>query len=216
MGRPRLHDERTGIALLEAAERLAEEDGVAALSVRRVTDEVGTTTRAVYSVFGSKEGLVVALGARAFELLGAAVEALPVTDDPAADLVTAGAVAFRSFATDHPALFRLGVQRYSVTSELTARFAGAAHTALGSLHRRIARIEAAGKLGDRSVADAAWEFHALCEGLAALELRTVPSGAGPERLWTDAMRALVYGWAAVPALPALPPDGRGGRAVDAG
>src|SRR5450759_855438 len=90
MGRPRLHDERTGAALLEAAEGIVETDGPEALSVRRVADEVGTTSRAVYTVFGSKLGMVVALGSRAFDLLGAAVEALPVTDDPAADLVASG------------------------------------------------------------------------------------------------------------------------------
>src|SRR5215212_10855269 len=97
MGRPKEHDEQTAAALLDAAERIAERDGLTALSVRRVANEVGTTTRAVYSLFGAKEGLVAALGARAFDLLGASVAALPTTDDPAADLVRAGLV-FRGFA----------------------------------------------------------------------------------------------------------------------
>ena len=77
MGRPREHDESTAAALLDAAERAVEVEGLAALSVRGVAHDVGTTTRAVYSLFGSKDGLVVALGARAFDLLGAAVGALP-------------------------------------------------------------------------------------------------------------------------------------------
>ena len=59
MGRPREHDERTRAALREAAERLVAAGGPGALSVRAVAEEAGTTTRAVYSVFGSKEGLVV-------------------------------------------------------------------------------------------------------------------------------------------------------------
>ena len=53
MGRPREHDAGTAAALLDAAERIVESEGLAALSVRRVADEVGTTTRAVYSLFGS-------------------------------------------------------------------------------------------------------------------------------------------------------------------
>jgi AcrR family transcriptional regulator len=97
VGRPKEHDERTAAALLSAAEHIAKQDGVAALSVRRVAHEVGTSTRAVYSLFGSKEGLVGALGARAFDLLGAAITALPQAGEPVTDLVQAG-LAFRRFA----------------------------------------------------------------------------------------------------------------------
>src|SRR5215213_11815837 len=104
MGRPREHDERTATALLDAAERLVTEAGLEALSVRRVADAVGTTTRAVYSLYGSKDHLVVALGVRAFDLLRAAIDSLPSTDDAADDLVAAGAVVFRGFALQHPAL----------------------------------------------------------------------------------------------------------------
>ncbi|HEY5179366.1 MAG TPA: TetR/AcrR family transcriptional regulator [Dermatophilaceae bacterium] len=194
MGRPRLHDERTGAALLDAAEGIVETEGPEALSVRRVADEVGTTSRAVYTVFGSKLGMVVALGSRAFDLLGAAVEALPVTEDPAADLVASGVVGFRTFALQHPALFRIGVQRDALSSEEARGFAGAATVALGSLHARIARLSDNGGLGHRSVPDATWEFHALCEGLAALELRCNLPSAHAQHLWTDALSALLAGW----------------------
>jgi AcrR family transcriptional regulator len=194
MGRPRLHDERTGAALLAAAEGIVETDGPEGLSVRRIADEVGTTSRAVYTVFGSKQGMVVALGSRAFDLLGAAVEALPVTDDPAADLVASGVVGFRTFAVQHPALFRIAVQRDALSPEEAQGFAGAATVALGSLHARIARLSDNGGLGHRSVPDATWEFHALCEGLAALELRCNLSSARAQHLWTDALSALLAGW----------------------
>ena len=66
MGRPREHDERTAERLLDAAERIVEAKGLDSLSVRVVAHATGTTTRAVYSLFGSKDGLVVALGKRAF------------------------------------------------------------------------------------------------------------------------------------------------------
>lgn len=194
MGRPRLHDERTGAALLQAAEGIVEAEGLEALSIRRVAYEVGATSRAVYTIFGSKLGMVVALGSRAFELLGAAVEALPVTDDPAADLIASGVVGFRTFAVQHPALFRIGVQRVALPPEVTRGFAGAATRALGSLHARIARLSENGGLGHRSVPDATWEFHAVCEGLAALELRSNLPSAHAQRLWTDALSALLAGW----------------------
>jgi AcrR family transcriptional regulator len=194
MGRPRQHDEHTADSLLEAAERIVEDGGLEALTVRRVADSVGTSTRAVYSVFGSKDGLVVALGSRAFDLLRRQIEALPTTDDPVADLVEAGAGVFRPFAVGHPALFRIGVQRTLPDPGLAVGFLGAAREALNGLETRVERLETADLLGDRTVRAAAFEFHALCEGLAAMELRSTLSAADAERLWRDALTALVRGF----------------------
>lgn len=196
LGRPKEHDERTAIGLLDAAERIVDEGGLGALSVRRVAGEVGITTRAVYSLFGSKDGLVVALGVRAFDLLRAAIDALPATDDPAGDLVKAGVVVFRRFVLQHPALFGLGVQHVAVPSELAQGFRGAAEHALDGLQSRIARLADGGRLGARSTSDASCEFHALCEGLAALELRAALPPDKAKRIWRDALAALVAGWGA--------------------
>src|SRR6266536_2358768 len=113
------HDARTADALLDAAERIILEGGIDALSVRTVAARVGTTTRAVYSLFGSKERLMAALGVRAFEMLGAGVAALPTTADPAADLVAAGTTVFRRFAVEHPALFRIAMQHGPAWPELS-------------------------------------------------------------------------------------------------
>jgi AcrR family transcriptional regulator len=207
MGRPRRHGDETGRALLDAAESIVERDGPQALSVRRVADAVGTTTRAVYTVFGSKEALLVALGARAFELLAAAVDTVPGTGNPVGDLVAAGAVAFREFALRHPALFRIGVQRLAVSPEVFAGFSGEASFALAGLHARISRLGDVG-LGGRSPADAACEFHALCEGLAALELRRVVPAERGDELWADALRSLVTGWRANRCRTSTVPDRR--------
>ena len=72
------------MALLEAAERIAAAWGPGRSMVRALADEARTTTRAIYSLFGSKDGLIAALGARAFDLLAATPSALPTADDPAA------------------------------------------------------------------------------------------------------------------------------------
>jgi AcrR family transcriptional regulator len=195
MGRPKEHDEHTAAALLDAAERIVLADGLDGLSVRGVADAVGTTTRAVYSLFGSKDGLLVALGTRAFELLGAAINALATTDDPAADLVEAGIEVFRRFAIEHPMLFRIGVQRTLLSPDLAGRFRAAAHEAFAGLEARMSRLEEAGLLGPRTVGDAACEFHALCEGLAAVELRRLMPAGEESRIWRDALTALVAGFA---------------------
>ena len=106
-------------------------------------------------------------------------------------VVEAGVVVFRRFALQHPALFRLGVQHVSVPADLVQGFRGAADHALDGLQRRVVRLADAGRLGGRPLCDAIWEFHALCEGLAALELRCLLPDDDAERLWRDALAALV-------------------------
>ena len=196
LGRPRVYDERAAGQLLEAAERIVDEEGLDALSVRRVANAAEVTTRAVYSLFGSKDGLVVALGARAFDLLKAALDALPTTSDPASDLVEAGARVFRRFALEHPALLRIGVLHEGMSPELANQFRGAADRAFVGLQSRIARLADHGQLGARGVAEAACAFDALCEGLATLELRGAIPPSKAEWVWHDALRALVAGWCA--------------------
>jgi AcrR family transcriptional regulator len=204
MGRARLHSEATAAALLAAAEHIVETGGLEALTVRCVAERIGTTTRAVYSTFGSKDALLSGLGVRAFDMLGAIVDALPETDDPRADLVAAGAVGFRRFALQHPALFRLGIQQTAVPSEVAATIVPAAERALVALHRRISLVEQAGALGSRSLPDATLEFHSMCEGLAAVEIRCHFTAADGHRLWTDGLGSLIAGWAS--------PDGATGSA----
>jgi AcrR family transcriptional regulator len=124
----------------------------------------------VYTLFGSKDGLLVALGTRAFTMLAAAISELPATADPAADLAEAGVAVFRRFAIGHPSLFRIGVQQTVGPTVSASDFAQAATQAFDGLEARVARVKAAGLLGSRSVREAACQFHALCEGLAAVEL----------------------------------------------
>jgi AcrR family transcriptional regulator len=195
VGRRKLHGDRTAEALLETAERVVETDGLEALTVRRVAEGAGTSTRAVYSIYGSKDGLVVALGRRAFDYLREGLDALPATDDPAADLVEAGVHVFRRLLVDHPSLFRIGVQWGTLPDpQLAAGFRDAAQQALAGLRDRVARLDAAGALGGRAVPDATREFHALCEGLAAMELRSLLPDREEERIWRDALTTLVRGF----------------------
>src|SRR6188472_4180791 len=146
MGRPREHGEQTAAALLRAAERTIQDRGPDALSVRGIATEVGTSTRAVYSLFGSKEGLIAALGAHAFDLLRSGLDGLETTDDPGADLIAAGLM-FRRFAVEHPALFAIGVQRSIATTKLWEEpVRPAADRALTTLKCRVKRLDDAGLL----------------------------------------------------------------------
>jgi AcrR family transcriptional regulator len=192
-----VHDDATASALLDAAEAILDADGMDALTVRRVAERVGTTTRAVYSSLGSKEALLEALVVRAFDLLGARVAAVPTTADPVADLVTAATDAFRAWALEHPALFRAGfLHQLSVPNDTWSRFGTPAGKALAELVTLIQRLHQAGGLGARSVADATIQFDALCEGLAIMDLRGgMPFPACDSKMiWEDALHALIAGW----------------------
>lgn len=208
MGRPREHGDATRQALLDAAEQLIDERGPDAASVRAVADAVGTTTRAVYSVFGSKDGLLAALATRLFEMLGDAIDAVPVTADPVADVVEASVRGFRRTALEHPSLYSLVFLRIVPSLELEApTYVAVASAAFDRLEARVARVD----LGGRSVRDAAHSVHALTEGLASMELRGgMLDPAAAEGVWRDGITSLLRGFAAAPlaagALPLGPAD----------
>jgi AcrR family transcriptional regulator len=200
VGRPREHNEETRAALRAAAERLVAEGGSGALSVRAVADAVGTTTRAVYSVFGSKDGLVDALAQTAFEFLFAEITELPETDDPAADLVEVGVVVFRRLVREHPALYRIAFQRIVPGLRAGPELTQARQRAFDQLQAKVQRLEEAGFLGPTSVEDARVAFNAMLEGLGNAELRgatlrILPEGE-EERAWREALANVVRGFAA--------------------
>ena len=205
MGRPRKHDAETAAALLDAGQRLLSEGGPDSVGVRAVARHAGESSRAVYSLFGGKEGLLQALAARGYDLLTDQVEGVARTEAPAADLIRVGTEGFRTFALEHPGLFRLTFER--VSAEVTAdsevqRAAGASYAALT---RRIERAQDAGELQQLPVSEIAFAFHSCCLGLASGELsrEAPPIGSNfwrPVRgidglhLWRTALEALVAGF----------------------
>jgi AcrR family transcriptional regulator len=200
VGRPREHNEGTREALVAAAERLVADGGPDALSVRAVAASAETTTRAVYSLFGSKEGLLTGLAQRAFELLHGKVSDLPESDHPVADLVEVGVHGFRRFVLEHPALYRIAFQRVVPGLEERPELTAARGRALALLTAKIERLDAANFMDGKPVREAALEFNAMCEGLANAELRgailrILPEGE-EEQAWRDGLSTLVRGFRA--------------------
>ena len=200
MGRPKLHDEQTRDDLLRAAEELVARGGAEAVSLRRLAEAVGTTTRAVYSVFGGKEGLFGALYRQSYRELMRSVEAVPLTDDPRHDLVRTGIDGFRRWALEHPNLFRLVFERIVPGTHPGPEDQAVARQARDLLFARVRRCREAGLLAGRTVDRVAKQFHGLCEGLASLELRTgIWEDADPLALWEDSLSALLEGLRTLPA-----------------
>jgi AcrR family transcriptional regulator len=197
MGRPKQHDDTTREALLAAAENLVEQRGAGALSVRAVADEIGTSTRAVYSTFGSKDGLLGALAKRSFDMLRDAIAELPHTNDPARDLVQAALTVFRPMAVEHPSLFRIAFLRAAPDVELGPEVSDAARAGYELLTERVQRLADAGLLGGRDVQVATCEFNAMCFGMSVMELLNPERlGPDPKRAWCAAFQTLISGFLA--------------------
>jgi AcrR family transcriptional regulator len=198
MGRPRQHGEQTREALLAAAGRLLAEEGPGALSMRRLAEAVGTSTRAVYSVFGGKEGLLGAMYWTMAESMAAAHARVPQADDPLAELQRLTA-AYRRSALAHPDLYPLmfGGAVPGFTPE--ARAMAHARTAFARVHETIARGLDAGRFRGRTVSGMAHMLWALVHGLASLELAgALGTRAAASAMWRDAVSTLLRGFSAAP------------------
>jgi AcrR family transcriptional regulator len=102
---PKATDPQVREALVETAARLLAREGPAALSTRRLATELGTSTMAVYTHFGSMEGLQQAVRKEAFTRLIGHLEPVAATEDPVADLAALGwAYCFNALA--NPQLYR--------------------------------------------------------------------------------------------------------------
>lgn len=76
------------------------------MSLRRLANDVKTSTTAVYSLFGGKPGLIGALYREALERFAAHLSTVPASDDPVEDIVRMGR-AYRRAALADPHLYSI-------------------------------------------------------------------------------------------------------------
>lgn len=151
-------------ALIDAAAQILADEGPAALSVRRVAQEVGASTMVVYTHLGDKDGMIDAVLEHAFSGFAAALGAV-AHRDPWAHLRALGH-AYRGFAKAHPAAYRLMFGRTSPSATIPPSGA----RAFEALTSAIARIMAALDRPARSIEPAAMSVWAATHGIVSLEL----------------------------------------------
>src|SRR6201997_3776959 len=126
-------------ALLKAAERVLERDGLAGLTLRAVAREAGVSHAAPTHHFGDLTGLVSELAAIGFRQFNQAMaeSCTPETPYPARGL--ARARAYVAYAQAHPGMYglmfrteRLDYSRPSLHEAAEASFAGLAHAIAAS------------------------------------------------------------------------------------
>lgn len=192
MGRPREHGPEAREQLLRAAARLLNDEGPAALSVRRLSAEVGVSSRAVYSPFGEMRGLVGELCRRESETMVRLHEAVPRQANPVAE-IRALALAYRQAALEYP-------ERYRLMFERAVPVFAPSDDDVACAMRSMARVEDAvtrplrqhrRRRDPRQVTLQLW---AVVHGLASLELRgALGDPATAEASWPDTVAAVTTG-----------------------
>jgi AcrR family transcriptional regulator len=203
MGRPKEHDEATRERLLQAAEDLSATHGWEALTVRRIAEEAGTSTRALYALFDSKEGLEQALHQVMFTRLRDLLQARERSDDPRRDIAIQ-ALAYRQWAVERPERYALAMHRYLGQRSRPRSDEGLAvsREALDELRQAVRRCHDAGLLlGGRDPEDVVTHLRATVHGLAEFENLGL-LGPDPEAQWIAAVSAQLDGYVQVDAAAA--------------
>jgi AcrR family transcriptional regulator len=183
-------------ALLQAAERVLERDGLAGLTLRAVAREAGVSHAAPTHHFGDLTGLVSELAAIGFRQFNAAMAAASSAGTSPMAKAMARAKAYVAYAQAHPGMYglmfrteRLDMTRPSLHEAAEASFAGLAG-AIGA-NRREQIAEGALTLDQAAAIARAWS---LVHGFTMLLLddrlsdivRRSPKGTDVETL-LDAM-----------------------------
>ena len=169
---PKTADASVRIALVETAARLIATEGPSGLTLRRLADEVGTSTMAVYTHFGGMTELRREVRREGFARLGAALTAVELTGYTVADLVLLG-WAYYSNGTSNPNLYRamfmdgpVGDGDAEVGLETFDQLVGGVRRCLDS-----------GRFGPADPVVLANQLWAATHGIVTLELAHLLSGA---------------------------------------
>src|SRR3954463_6835264 len=92
--------------IVSAARRIAEQEGWANVTVRRLSDEISYSQPVLYTHFGSRAGILTAVAIEAFQEIGVALQRARKRAKPGKALESV-AVAYLEFATFSPALYEV-------------------------------------------------------------------------------------------------------------
>lgn len=196
MPRPKLHDDALRVRLLERAGATLSTQGLAALSLRSLAADCGTSTTAVYSLFGGKPGLLKALLDEALRRLAARLAAAVDGDDPVEDIVALG-LAYRDSALADPHCYDVMFSGVAGAMPRDVESRTVAADAFRPLVERVARAREVHRIrtdtDPGTIATALWS---TVHGFVSLQLRDLlPSAAGdPKCAFEAVLRAQLAGW----------------------
>ncbi len=175
--------------LLDTALAALEKSGPEVLRARQLTAEVGTSTQALYTLFGGMPGLFEAIVADGFERFARHVAAVPESEDPVADFFAKGR-AYSEWALLHSQLYRLmfgltggGLRQHAgleMTVAGTVTNSPEAQRAIDVLVSSMERVRASGRIDPVDTVVAAGQFLSATHGWLLLEIAEAfgPRGEG--------------------------------------
>ena len=190
-------DSSKATTLLEAAARIVANEGVGALSTRRLAAEVGTSTMGVYTWFGSKPNLLRAIFHESFRRFEEALRSVPSTANPLGDLLQMG-WAYRRYALDNPHLYDV---MFGASSRM---FEPDEEDLTLALRTFTLLVESVGRCVDtRALAgdpeQGARQLWAAVHGAVSLELVSLPGWEPAQReVYAALLRTLLIGLGADP------------------
>jgi len=193
-GRPqrRSADQRAVLAdrLVDEAGRILSADGASALTLRRLATASGTSTMAVYTLFGDKQGLLAAMYRAGFERLGAASRAAAAaSEDPLTALAELG-LAYRRTALDNPHLYNLMFGRPVASFAPDPEAKAVAEASYTPLVDAVQTCLDAGVLAHGDAQRIAFYLWSVSHGFVSLELAGMLDeldAAGREAAYKDAL-----------------------------
>lgn len=197
MARPRTHTLELREEIMACALATVAERGIAALALRDVAERAGTSTAAVYSLFGSKEALHEAVLISALTAFADAQATDPPTDDPVADIAGLG-LRYVGWATEHPRLYEAMFTDAAAGLTRSPELDTARLRAIERITDAVRRALDAGRVRSAPVDTVVTSLWAQVHGLSVLTI----AGQIPEEV--DVMTAawaVIEGWLA-PASPA--------------
>jgi AcrR family transcriptional regulator len=131
-------------ALLSAARRILEKDGVARLSLRRVARAAGVSPAAPYHHFAGKQALLDAIAAQGFAALTAEMRGRMAKEADPAGRLDASGISYVVFAVENPTLFQLMFRGDRQKSLARAELNKSREAAYGVLESAVADASADG------------------------------------------------------------------------
>ena len=191
---PRARNPETADQLLDAAARVLDEEGQAAVTARRLAAEIGTSTMAVYTHFGGMDDLLAHVWRLGFSRFRDALEGPTVTDDSVSDWLTQG-WAYRRFALRNPHLYRVMFGGRELQFADHADEAAAMGTFLCLLERLVRCVDA-GRLDIDDVHLAGEVVWTGVHGHMTIELSGyfAAQQRDPEVVYAECMRRLALGF----------------------
>ncbi|SEG82885.1 DNA-binding transcriptional regulator, AcrR family [Nonomuraea solani] len=156
-------------AILDAAKRLLIAEGAAALTVRRISGEVGCSTKVIYTLFGGKDGLSEALWVEGFGRFERRLLEVPPEGDALARLY-AGLTAYRDYALSEPDYYRLMFQGAMPGFEPGSEAIGAAKRTFDLLVRGVMSCLETGALRGAAAEEVADVLWMAMHGAVSLEI----------------------------------------------